>query len=227
MKTPDPILYKRAVVFLWFGLIAIIVAVPIISLRADERASKSVENSQSRMPATVPQIPEREHKLFSKMVKLMKQDKEAALKLVLNSLNSKNSAALYFITGDLLQQNGYTVDALEHFHVAIEKYPDFYIALRSAGVIETHLGNFEEGRGLLLRAHELMNRPDHVVFGSLGQCEVGLGEFESAELYYRDAIKLNLNYRGWKTGLAKALHGQAKHEEANAIMESLNAVSTE
>ncbi len=227
MKTSNPILRKRATFIIGFGFLAISLTVPMISLRADVRASQVTGNTQPGQRATIPELPKREHKLFLKMAKLMKEDREDALKALLNSLNHKNSAAIYYMTGDLLQQNGYTADALEHFHIAIEKYPDFYIALRSAGIIETHLKNFAKARDLLLRAETLMERPSHVVYGSLGQCHVGLEEFETAEHYYRDAIELNPNYRGWKIGLAKALHGQAKHEEANAITQSLGSEADE
>ncbi len=205
--------------FLSFALI-LLISVSAVAYTFALHANSSQDISQTTQN-TPQQISPKESALFVKVANLMRTDKEAALKQLLKSLKKHHSAVLYFMAGDLLQQNGYTNDALAYFHIAVEKQPDFRIALRSAGIIEAHIKNYDRARELLLRALDASGSPDHVTFGTLGHCYENLEDFETAEAFYREAIQLKPDYRGWQTGLAKALKGQVKHQEANDLLEAL------
>ncbi len=198
----------------------------------NEKLEQSILNAKEKLEEdektkTEPKLSESEQAFVKEFTALAKENKEAAEKKLFAELNEDSPAAYYFIAGSLLGEKNETKEALDMFHVAVEKFPNFLRAARNAGILEVQLGNFDEGKKMLLRAYSLMEKPDNTTCGLIGLCYVILEEYATAEYYYRQATELNPDVRDWKLGLAKALLNQSKYEEAISIMESAKIANIE
>ncbi len=110
--------------------------------------------------------------------------------------------------------------AAKYYRRAIGKFESYQRAHKNLGLIEVHLGEFEQALRPLRRAIEL-GPADGLSYGLLGYAYSMTGQFVSAELPYRMAVTLQPELMDWKLGLAKCLFKQLKHEEAASLCDEL------
>ncbi len=151
-------------------------------------------------------------------------DVDAALELLGRNRSARASAALDFMTGNLLYVQGRMDAAADALEIAVGKYPNFRRAWTRLGDLEARRGNDRRAVAALGKACEL-GACDPFTMGLLGHCQSRLGHLIAAESAYRRALMLDPTNRDWRLGLADALAGQLRQDEALVMFEALVAAS--
>ena len=145
---------------------------------------------------------------------------DAALELLGKNRSARASAALDFMTGNLLYVQGRLDESADALELAVGKFPNFRRAWMRLGDLEARRGNDALAVAALGRACEL-GACDPITLGLLGVSQANLGNLISAETAFRRAIMLDPATFDWRLGLADTLAAQGRHDEAIAMFEAL------
>ena len=221
-------------------LLTVLLSVSVTQLQAQETGRKtdgqinevleeSLQNARQKLAEgnikLQPKLSDSEQPIFKELMALLKTDKDAAKKLLLENTNDNSSGAFNFMLGSIYGERDEKEKAREQFEIAIEKFPNFLRAIRNSGIMAVQQQDFETGKKRLVRAYELQEKPDSTTCGLIGLCYVNLGEYATAEYYYRQAVDLDPNVRDWQLGLVKSLLNQNKYEQAIPIMEGIKVAN--
>lgn len=210
---------------LFIPLIAIAVALPAASqpkpwsgssIVRDPEWQKHFLGSYGFLSGAEPAIKPSELDVLKEVIELMKSSPRTAATVLEQRTGDSSSAALDFILANLRFQNGQTTEAIESYELALEKFPDFRRARKNLGLLMVQLNDFEGAIEQLTRAIELGER-DGRAYGLLGYCYVNRDNYLAAEIAYRNAILQQPDSRDWQLGLARALNGLGKFEEAASL----------
>lgn len=92
-------------------------------------------------------------------------------------------------SGEDDELNGRVLRALDTYKEALRRFPDSYIAQKSAGRLAAALLRFEEAKDFLEACHR-RDTPDSEVSYYLGIAYDGLGESQHAQMAYEQALRL-------------------------------------
>jgi tetratricopeptide (TPR) repeat protein len=145
---------------------------------------------------------------------------DAALELLGKNRSARASAALDFMTGNLLYVQGRLDESADALELAVGKFPNFRRAWMRLGDLEARRGNDALAAAALGRACEL-GACDPITLGLLGVSHANLGNLVAAETAFRRAIMLDPATFDWRLGLADAMAAQGRHDEAIAMFEVL------
>jgi len=186
------------------------------SIVRDPEWQKSFLGSYGFLSGAEPEIKMSELEILREVIDLMQVNPRAAAAMLEQQTGEGSSAALDFILANLRFQNGDTVQAVESYELALEKFPDFRRAHKNLGLLMVQMNVYDGAIRHLTRAIELGDR-DGRSYGLLGYCYLNKENSLAAEAAYRTAVLQQPESRDWQLGLARALLSQEKYEEAAAL----------
>lgn len=154
----------------------------------------------------------------------MHQGEWSSAEELLARLTGQNvhSAELHCFVGQVRLSRGSVKEARGDFERALELEEGNLYALKGRLHCELKLGRFGEARDLL--APYLLRYPDYPDLRKIqGDIQFQIGDYQTAEREYREALALAPHYLAAKLGLALALRNQARSEEAAELLRELTA----
>ncbi|MGH0031995.1 MAG: tetratricopeptide repeat protein [Myxococcota bacterium] len=186
----------------------------------DPEWQKRFLGSYGFLSGAEPDVNTTELEMLREVIELMKVDTRAAAAMLQGAVGPNSSAAVDFILANLQFQNGDLPGARKNYEGALAKFPDFRRAHKNLGLLLVQSEQFGPATKHLSKAVELGDR-DGRNFGLLGYCHLQLENVIAAEEAYQSAILQEPEVRDWQVGLAQALLGRGKHDEAAALFDSL------
>ena len=129
--------------------------------------------------------------------------------------NSQFTATVYNYLGYMWLENDTNIgEAGELIKTAAELDPASGAIADSLGWYHFKVGNYPAARDELLRAEELIEEPDTVIFDHIGQTYYQLGETDRAIEYMEQAVSLDPEEEEYKSRLQRIKDGTEKKIEA-------------
>jgi type IV pilus biogenesis/stability protein PilW len=111
--------------------------------------------------------------------------------LKINSDNAQAHNALAFLYEKLKQFD----NAKKHYEIALDLMPDDLGVQNNFGRFLCEHGDYDEGMDLLAQASSsALNDRQWMALTNAGRCQLGLGQKQLAENYFRQALQLNNAY---------------------------------
>jgi tetratricopeptide (TPR) repeat protein len=179
-------------------------------------------NGSYRINARIePNVTSEQRALLVKVQEQMKKgQREAALRLIINSPLTKSSAALLYNRGNIQLELGKAEDAIKSYGLALEKFPSFRRAFKNLGTALIQQGEYEKAETALRHAVQL-GELDGSTLGLLGYCYLQGGQYASALQAYKMAQLTQPYVIDWKAGLAQCLAEVGQDQEALKLLEEV------
>ncbi len=158
--------------------------------------------------------------VLEKVRPLMADDLAAAESLLKKNLKPETSAIFDFTLGGIYFQQDQMKQALEHYQVAVKKFPSFRRAWRNLGLIYVKEGEYPKAIEAFTKMIEL-GGGDAYSYGLLGFAYAAKQDYQAAEAAYRNALLLQPNNVEWRLGLTRCVFRQQKYEDAVTLLEEL------
>ncbi len=165
-----------------------------------------------------------EQAFYRELQDAMRDDPALAIERLQQRISPSSSAILSFALANLLVQEGEPEKAVEHFEVALAKFPDFRRAHRNLGWALAQLERYPEAARSLTRALQL-GAHDAGVYGLLGHSYLSLGRNLLAESAYRSALLADPENHEWSMGMVRSLVARADYDQALSTLDDLLAGS--
>jgi len=167
-----------------------------------------------------PTVSREEAKILEKAVSLAGDDREAAIKLLLEETDDDSSAALNFALGSFYFQKDKLAEAEAAYRRALKKFPSFDRARANLARILIQEDRIDEAlnelKEILLSGTA---RPSTLTM--IGYTSLLKGETVPAEMAYRQAILIDTEDSNAYAGLIKSLMMQERYREAVPLLEDL------
>ncbi len=167
-----------------------------------------------------PTVSRQEAKILEKAVSLAEDDREAAIKLLLEETDNDSSAALNFALGSFYFQKDKPAEAEAAYHRALAKFPSFDRARANLARILIKEDRIDEAlnelKEILLSGTA---RPSTLTM--IGYTSLLKEEPVPAEMAYRQALLINPEDSNAYAGLVKSLLMQERYREAVSLLEDL------
>jgi len=167
-----------------------------------------------------PTVSREEAEILEKAVSLEEEDREEAIKLLLEETDDDSSAALNFALGSFYFQKDNLAEAEAAYRRALEKFPSFDRARANLARILIQEDRIDEAlnelKGILLSGTA---RPSTLTM--IGYTSLIKEEPVPAEMAYRQALLIDPEDSNAYAGLVKSLLMQERYREAVPLLEDL------
>jgi len=141
---------------------------------------------------------------------------------VLDESGIEASAALHFVLGSLLYDEGEMQAAIEQYARAIRKHPSFLRAYANLGFTLMEVDESEKALPVLLKAVEL-GANESQIWGLIGRIYTGKELYESGLTAYRNATVFNPENNAWRFGILQCLIALDRFDEAITMADEVLA----
>ncbi|MEZ5277498.1 MAG: tetratricopeptide repeat protein [Opitutaceae bacterium] len=141
---------------------------------------------------------------------------------VLDESGIEASAALHFVLGSLLYDEGDMPSAIEQYALAIRKHPSFLRAYANLGFTLMEAGESEKALPVLLKAVEL-GANESQIWGLIGRIYTGKELYKSGLTAYRNATVFNPENNAWRFGILQCLIALDRFDEAITMADEVLA----
>lgn len=148
------------------------------------------------------------------------QNRGEAIAALSESSILPRSAAMLFMLGTLLFEEGEKEKSVARFEEALTIFPNFRDAHRNLAIVMVQLEKWDKARTHLIRAMELGSR-EAITLGLLGYCHAVAGHHQAALDAYRMASLSQPDEKQWKLGQAQALLGLREANRATQVFQEV------
>jgi tetratricopeptide (TPR) repeat protein len=190
------------------------------SLKLDPK--RIVNESSSFLKEREPEMTAEEYALYEKVVMMLTQKPQFALKLLeaMITETEKPSPAFEFILGNAYYAAGEPEQSEKSYKAALERYPTFLRAWNNLGVLYYSSDRFAEAARCFSKAVALGDR-DPTTFGLLGYSLERESNFISAEVAYMQALSGDPANVEWKEGLLRICIQGRQFTRAESVVKNL------
>lgn len=194
---------------------------PLAGIWNDPEFTRRLLLSYAPLPEVEPRLTPEERTTFTeKIVPLLRDDHEKAIRELQVLIKPQASALFEFTLGNLHFQSGDFTNAVRYFDQATTKFPPYRRAWQNLGFALARDGKYDEAIAPLSRAIAL-GGTDSKLFGLLGFCYLSADRPVSAEAAYRQGMLLEPDNTDYKLGIIKSLIAQQHYTPALALVEEL------
>jgi predicted Zn-dependent protease len=164
--------------------------------------------------------PEEQQVYRDKIVPLLRGDPKKAILALEGQVKPSASAVFDFTLGNVYFQQEDLTNAVQHFQMALAKFPDFRRAQKNLAFALVRDGKYKEAIQPLTRTITL-GGGDGKVFGLLGFAYLNQGRYVSAEGAYEQAAVFEPENLEYKLGLVKCNVATANYDRALTLLDEL------
>lgn len=147
-------------------------------------------------------------------LELARENLQQALKE--NSHNTQAHNALAFLYEKLNQPD----NAKEHYETALDLTPDDLGVKNNFGRFLCEHGEFEDGMALLVQASSSpLNDRQWLALTNAGRCQLGIGQKQQAENYFRQALQFNKAYAPALSEMQKIAYEKGDYWAAKGFLQ--------
>ena len=157
---------------------------------------------------------------FSQLGEVIREDPQKAIKQISSKITSTSSAILSYTLGSLHFQEGNNEEAIQHFNVALSKFPDFLRAHKNLGIVLVREGIYEEAIEPLVKTINL-GGADGTTYGLLGFSYLNTEKYQSAVMAYQNAMLLDADTQDWKLGMIKCKIADEEFSDAVRLLDDI------
>ena len=157
---------------------------------------------------------------FSQLGDIIRDDPQDAIKQLTSRISSTSSALLSYTLGSLHFQEGNHEEAINHFTVALTKFPDFLRAHKNMGIVLVREGRYAEAVEHLTTTINL-GGSDGTLFGLLGFCYLNTEKYQSAVIAYQNAMLLDADNQDWRLGMIKCKIANEELKDAVRLLDDI------
>lgn len=198
-------------------------AAPVRRKRGPALDPKRIINeSNSFLKEKEPEMTAEEYALYEKIVVMLSNNSQFALKLLEAMVNDKQqpSPAFEFILGNAYYSAGDSAKAEQSYRSAVTRFPTFVRAWNNLGVVYYTSDRFNEAIPCFSKSIVLGDR-DPVTFGLLGYSLEQAGNVVSAEMAYMQALGGDPANSDWKEGLLRIYIQGRQFGRAESLVKTL------
>jgi predicted Zn-dependent protease len=181
-----------------------------------------INESNSFLKEREPEVTEEEYALYEKVVSMLTNNVDGALKMLEAMMNEKEppSPAFEFILGNLYYRANQPELAEKRYRSAVTRYPNFLRAWSNLGLLYYTNHRFADAIPCFSKSVVLGDR-DPTTFGLLGYCLEREGDVASAEMAYMQAIIGDQANSDWKEGLLRTYIADKQFGRAESLCKTL------
>lgn len=163
-----------------------------------------ISNSLSFQKEREPSVTGEEYALYERVVSVLNSQPDLALRILdgVFAGKEKPSPAFEFLLGNAFFTLGKNEEAVAHYRLAVERYPNFVRAWLNLGTVLYSSQKYKEATPCLLRVLSLGERGAST-YGMLAYCHEKAGDLVQAEMVYEQAFNLDPLCNEWLEGLMR------------------------
>jgi len=157
---------------------------------------------------------------FSQLGNVIRDNPQAAIKQLSSKISSTSSAILSYTLGSLHFQEGNHMEAINHYTIALTKFPDFLRAHKNLGIVHVREEHYTEAIPHLTKSINL-GGADGNLYGLLGYCYLNTEKYASAIIAYENAMLLDADNQDWKLGMIKCKIANEELTDAVRLLDDI------